>query len=122
MPIWYPWLGLPHQFAADPRDGKAADCLVMVWAVLEAAKAPYPSWNPQWLEMARTGRWKRLRALWARVTVPLPQPLEHAVFMRQRGVGVVTNGGLLTVHHRRGVCWVPYGALGPVEYRRFAAF
>ena len=26
---WKHWIGLPHEFGADPEDGKACDCLVM---------------------------------------------------------------------------------------------
>ena len=37
MKRWHRYLSLPHKFGADPDDGLACDCVVMVWNVLRDA-------------------------------------------------------------------------------------
>ena len=39
---WKRWIGLPHEFGADPEDGVAADCLLMVWRILDDAGINHP--------------------------------------------------------------------------------
>jgi len=121
---WRTWIGLPHEFGADPRDGKAADCLVMAWRVLDAAQAPHPPLNPAWLERARQGRAADLIQVWRDATVRVDPPTEYAIAIfgtayGALGVGILVEAGCLTVHHRRGVCWVPLWLMRPVEWRTF---
>jgi hypothetical protein len=35
------------------------------------------------------------------------------------GVGIVVENGVLVVHHKRGVCWLPPRAMRESQYRRF---
>jgi hypothetical protein len=120
---WTSWIGLPHRFGADPEDGEGADCLIMVWKVLDAAGLHHPELDSQWLEMAKARRWVELQALWQAGTEPA-EFQQHAVTLFKNGpaglgVGVVVDNGLLIVHHRRGVSWVPRSALRPLSYCTF---
>lgn len=63
---WKRWIGLPHEFGADPCDGQAADCVLMVWRILDDADIEHPEFNAYWLEMARQKRWAELRRCGAR--------------------------------------------------------
>ena len=124
MADWTAWIGLPHEFGANPADGKAADCVVMVWAVLRDSGVPHPAFEPRWLELASSGQWDSLRSLWDALTEPLSKPEEHAVCLFENGslglgVGIVVNNGVLIVHHRRGVCWVPFRTMRNIQYCRF---
>ena len=40
--MWRQWIGLPHKFRADPRNGIGADCLIMTWNVLDDAGISHP--------------------------------------------------------------------------------
>ncbi len=122
---WRTWIGLPHAFGADPEDGEAADCLVMVWKLLDAAGIKHPKLDPKWLKLAQDGRWGELETLWQKKTRELPGPQEHAVTLFKNGpaglgVGIVLENGLLMVHHRRGVCWAPISALRKLQYCEFS--
>lgn len=125
MRDWRRYIGLPHVFGADPENGEGADCLVMVFGVLDAMGVSHPRLNQQWLELAAAGDWPQLQRLWAAGTRPLPAPEDGAVTLIQNGAGglgvaVVVDGGLLMVHHRRGVIWTPLEALKPLSYCAFA--
>tara|TARA_B100001093_G_C26811451_1_gene1007751 strand:- start:733 stop:1104 length:372 start_codon:yes stop_codon:yes gene_type:complete len=121
--IWHRWIGLPHQFRADPDDGQGADCLVMTWHVLDAAGVPHPALNTEWLDMAERGDYESLSKLYRKATIDLGKPEEHAVTMfraaQHIGIGVVVDGGLLHVNWRKGVCWIPVERCRKMEYRRF---
>jgi hypothetical protein len=121
---WKRWIGLPHQFGADPEDGKAADCLLMVWRILDDAGIDHPGFDAYWLEMARQKRWAELETLWRDGTMQLDNPEEHAVTLFRNGpnglgVGIVVDDGLLLVHHRRGVRWVPFDFMPELRFYRF---
>lgn len=124
MRNWRSYIGLPHVFGADPGDGHGADCLVMVMGVLDDLGQPHPALDPTWLQLAQQGAWNELETIWQRITTPLPSPENGAVTLLRNGpaglgVAVVIDGGLLMVHHRRGVIWVPLHLLKPFSYRRF---
>lgn len=124
MQTWRSYIGLPHGFGADPADGQAADCLVMVMRVLDELGQPHPPLNPDWLVFAEQGVWNQLEATWQQITVPVQSPEDGAVTLLHNGpaglgVAVVIDAGLLMVHHRRGVVWVPLHLLKPFHYRRF---
>ena len=121
---WKRWIGLPHEFGADPCDGQAADCVLMVWRILDDAGIEHPEFNAYWLEMARQKRWGELELMWTEATTQLEQPEEHAVTLFRNGpaglgVGIVVDGGLLLVHHRRGVRWVPLSFMPSLRFYRF---
>jgi hypothetical protein len=124
MSDWRRWIGLPHEFGADPEDGKACDCLVMVWRILDNAGIPHPSMDPRWLQLAGQKRWAELEALWRDGTVELAQPEEHAVTLIRNGpaglgVSIVVDDGLLLVHHKRGVRWVPLSYMPNLRFYKF---
>ena len=121
---WKRWIGLPHEFGADPEGGKAADCLVMVWRILDSAGIHHPSMNAQWLQLAEQKRWPELEQLWSDGTVELDGPQQHAVTLIRNGpaglgVSIVVDDGLLLVHHRRGVRWVPLSYMPSLRFYRF---
>ena len=121
---WKHWIGLPHEFGADPEDGVACDCLLMVWRVLDDAGVSHPGFNANWLEMARQKRWSDLEALWRDGTVELEAAESHAVTLIRNGpnglgVGIVVDDGLLIVHHKRGVRWVPLDYMPRLHFYKF---
>ena len=121
---WKRWIGLPHEFGADPCDGQAADCVLMVWRILDDSGIEHPEFNAYWLEMARQKRWAELEAMWSDATTQLQQPEEHAVTLFRNGpaglgVGIVVDGGLLLVHHKRGVRWVPLSYMPSLRFYAF---
>lgn len=121
--MWHQWIGLPHRFRADPRDGEGADCLLMVWAVLDTAGVPHPEFDAAWLDLAEWGRHQRLAEIYRDITIPLEEPEEYATTLfstaRTIGIGIVVDDGLLHVHHRRGVQWTPLNQCKPLEFRKF---
>jgi len=121
--MWHRWIGLPHEFRADPNDGQAADCLIMTWHVLGAAGVPHPGLNAEWLDMAERGDHEGLALLYRGFTIGLVKPEEYAVTMFRAadhiGIGVVVDGGLLHINRRKGVQWIPVERCKKLEYRRF---
>lgn len=123
MAGWKSYLGLPHAFGADPEDGKGADCLIMVFHVLDQLKLPHPEFDTNWIELAAAGNWKALLTAWNELTIPIDSPEDGDVTLFSNdvglGLGVAIDGGLLLVHHTRGVCWVPLEYIRPLVFRRF---
>lgn len=121
--MWRQWIGLPHKFRADPRNGVGADCLIMVWDVLEDSGLAHPSFDPTWLDLAEWGRHQALAQVYEELTIPLEAPEEYAVTLfstaRTIGIGIVVDSGLLHVHHRRGVQWMPLDRCKPLKFRKF---
>lgn len=107
---WPQWIGLPHQVGADPADGVAADCLIMAHRVRTAAGLPTPTLDPMWFTLAAAGHWTHLEREWRRLMVRC-EPEPYALLMHHQpsclGVGIALDDGILTVHHRRGVQWLP---------------
>ncbi len=124
MTNWRNYLGLPHVFGADPADGQGADCLIMTFNILDALGLPHPAFEQRWLELAKACRWGELLSLWDEATVPLDAPENGAVTLIQNGkaglgVAIVVDDGVLMVHHRRGVVWIPLQIMKPLTYCRF---
>jgi hypothetical protein len=124
MPTWMRWIGLPHGFGAHPEDGIACDCLLMVWSVLDEAGVHHPPFVQEWLDLAREGHWRDLQKLWDAGTRILQEPQPYAVTLFHNGpnglgVGVVVDDGLLMVHHKRGVCWIPLAVMKRLPYYEF---
>jgi cell wall-associated NlpC family hydrolase len=123
LPNWHSWIGLPHSFGASPESGIGCDCLVMVWQILDAAGVPHPPLDSAWNRLAAEGRWIELERLWHRSTEPIPVPEPFSVVLFKNGpaglgVGIVIDSGVLMVHHRKGVIWVPCRLL-KLNYSRF---
>ena len=121
---WRNYLGLPHAFGADPENGKGADCVVMVFRILDDLGVHHPPFQQHWLDLASANRWHELLTLWDEITAPLPAPENGAVTLIQNGkaglgIAIVVDEGLLMVHHRRGVVWVPLHLMKPLTYCRF---
>jgi len=111
---------LPHEIGADPDDGVGADCLVVAHKIRVAAGLPTPPLDPQWFAMAANGEWSALEREWRRLMEPCdPEP--YAMCMHHNGTGfgisIMVDEGVLRVHHRRGVQWVPL-AMMPVQFWR----
>lgn len=106
------WIGLPHALGEDPDDGRGADCLVLARKVLLLAGQDCPELNPEWFEMAARGKWGELEKEWLQIMEPLEAPCQFAISMSRNpftgfNIGVVVDDGLLIVHHRKGVAWIP---------------
>jgi hypothetical protein len=124
MRDWHSYIGLPHAFGADPAGGEGADCLVLVMGLLDDMGLPHPPFDRRWLALAQQRSWGELENIWRDLTEPLPAPEAGAVTLLKNGpagmgVAVVIDNGLLMVHHRRGVVWVPLHLMKPLSYRRF---
>lgn len=121
--MWHRWIGLPHEFRADPNYGQAADCLIMTWHVLDAAGVSHPELDTEWLSMAERGDYESLAILYRESTIDLDRPEEYALTMFRAanhiGIGVVVDGGLLHVNRRKGVRWIPVERCKKMDYRRF---
>jgi len=124
MSSWVQWIGLPHGFGARTEDGEAADCLLMVWSVLDESGVKHPPLNPDWLKIAELGEWSRLKEEWNRITRPLSRPQLYSVALSDHGrnglgVSIVVSEGLLFVHHRRGVHCAPLKVFAGYDFREF---
>ena len=121
---WRKYLGLPHEFGADPEDGVAADCVLMTWNVLDAAGVYRPPLCWEWFTMAKEGKVEELMQVYDSLTYTIDGPEEYAVTLTENGetgvgLAVVVDGGLLIAHHRKGVRWLPIRLLKKLQYRRF---
>ena len=121
---WTRWIGLPHEFGADPENGVGADCLVMAWRILDHAGIKHPPFNAYWLEAARQNRWSEIEMIWRDSMVELSTAEENALTLFRNGpnglgVGIVVDDGLLIVHHRRGVRWVPLSFIPDLRFYTF---
>lgn len=127
MRNWHRYIGLPHIFGEDPENGRGADCLVLVFNLLDDLGVPHPPFDPAWLDLARAGRWPELQALWDAQTEPAAYPpKDGAVTLIQNevsglGVAIVIDAGLLFVSHKRGVAWASISHFKSLQYRRFKA-
>ena len=109
---YHRWIGLPHEFGANPEDGRGADCLVMAHRVLTLAGIECPPIRDEWLNLARKQRWEELQYCWDECMESIDSPEPYALCMSRNvetgfSIGVVVDGGVLFVHHRKGVAWVP---------------
>ena len=95
----------------------------MAWNVLEDFDAPHPQFDHAWLDLAEDGRHRLLAQLYRELTIPLDAAEDCAVTLfstdKTIGIAVVIDGGLLYVHHRRGVQWLPLDRCKQLEFRKF---
>jgi hypothetical protein len=120
---WRQWLGLPHEIGADPREGRAACCLVITTLLLTEAGLQPPDPGP-WIEMARRGDYASIQLEVERYFEPIENPelLSFALIrngIHGLGVGIVVEPNtLLLVHHKKGVIALPIDRLRLLQYNR----
>lgn len=111
---YYKWIGLPHEFGADPDDGQGADCLIMAHKILSSVGAPCPPLASEWIELAREQKWGKLQMEWDRYMISVEKPDRydlHMVRTEETGfsISTVVDDGIVFVSHRKGVAWIPLG-------------
>ena len=120
---WQEWIGLPHRVGADPRDGQAACCLRMVYAIYEEVGLPIPAFDSSWIRMAREKRWADLYEEFESVTYEIGDKelwaLVPLIATDSFGIGVIVQDDMVLVpHHRRGVAAIPPAAMPPLTFHR----
>jgi hypothetical protein len=128
------YLGLKHEFGADPRDGKAADCLLLCFTLLDEAGIYRPELDPHWMDMALIGLWPSLETVWNNHTSPVNAVEAGCVALHwnrpnskhpRLGISTVVedngNLGVVMIHARKGVVWLPLTTPGlpQFNFRRF---
>lgn len=131
---FHQFLGLKHEFGADPRDGKAADCLLLAFALLDEAGVHHPPIDQNWFELGRVGMWETLAMEWQKQTVELDGPEPWAVALHwnrprlnhpRLGISTVveneSNLGIVVVNAKKGVVWLPLNTPGlrPFSFCKF---
>ena len=106
IPFWANWVGLPWEWGADPRNGKAACCFRSTQAVREQLRLPWPSDRmTDWYRIAKAGRWGTLRQEWSQFTRETDEPQAGTLLRLDNedlsfGVGaLVTPDAALIVRH-----------------------
>jgi hypothetical protein len=120
------WLGLPHEVGADPREGKAACCLVIAAIVAKDAGRPFPhKLLPQLLEMALQNQWDALKRTYYRRTVQAVAPRTGDLHLftdkatDALGLGtVISDEYMILPTHDCGVRFAPRKIWQPFEMRR----
>jgi hypothetical protein len=119
---WQDWIGLPHRIGADPRDGEAACCLQMVYAIYEEVGLPIPEFDRAWIRMAKHGQWADLYEEFEAATTTADKELwalTPLIATDSFGIGVVVQDDLLLCpHHRRGVVAIPAVAMPSLTFHR----
>ena len=123
--FWRKWVGLPWEWGADPRDGRAACCFRTVQAAREELGLPWPSEHmTDWYGRARRGAWMGLRRDWDRFTEELKKPEVGAVVKFDNldgsfGLGVLVEPEVLvTVRHLGQLLVVPRRSIGSLTFYR----
>lgn len=111
---YYKWIGLPHEFGADPDDGQGADCLIMAHKILSSVGAPCPPLKSEWAELAKQQKWEKLREEWSKYMIPVEKPMQYDLHMTTNehtgfSIATVVDDGIVFVSHRKGVAWIPLG-------------
>lgn len=119
------FLGLKHKLGADPKNGEGADCLLLCFTLLDEAGIHRAEFNPEWLKMAEAGQWLQLERIWNTITRPVSEPVTGSVALHwnkpskthpRLGVSTVVenNGtlGIVMIHGRKGVVWLPLATPG----------
>jgi hypothetical protein len=115
-------LGLPWEWGADPRDGKAACCFRTAQAAREELGLPWPSDRmDDWYSRARRGAWAGLKDDWDAFTERIEKPVTGALLRFDNtngtfGLGVLAEDEIvITVRHQGRLLVAPRRALGPVS-------
>jgi hypothetical protein len=129
------YLGLKHEFGADPKDGEAADCLLLCFALLDEGGFYRPPFDPRWMDMALSGLWDSLQIVWNNHTEHVDHVEAGCVALHwnrpnskhpRLGISTVVedsgNLGVVMIHARKGVVWLPLTTPGlpTLNFRRFA--
>lgn len=123
MANWRDWLGLPHEIGADPREGRAACCLVMASIILSEAGLVVPPVD-EWVELARAGDYAAIQVAVEKYFDPIGSPEVNSFTLFRNGVEglgvgiVVETNVLLLVHHKRGVITLPIDRLRLMQFNR----
>lgn len=128
------YLGLKHQFGADPKEGKAADCLLLCFTLLDEMGVERPELDPRWMDMALAGLWGSLETVWNNHTHPVETVEPGCVALTwnkpsrkhsRLGISTVVKSGaslgVVMIHARKGVVWLPLTTPGlpNFNFRRF---
>lgn len=111
---WRNFVGLPHETGSDPRNGKAADCLLVAMAVREELGLYAPSIPNEIFDMARQERWGELLIEFQSRTRRCSRhdgamSIQASSATHEISIGVSVEKGLLLTSIRRGVIWLPNG-------------
>ncbi len=117
---WASWRGLPHEIGADPRDGRAACCLVIAVLTLEAHGLKPPPLEPL-VEAARSSDWYALEEVFREHCVQIPEPVVPSITLLRNswglGIGtVIAPNTLMTLDHKRGVITLPINRLRCLQF------
>lgn len=117
---WSSWRGMPHEIGADPRDGRAACCLVIAVLVLESHGVKAPPLAPL-VAAARDADWDALEDVFRTHCVPVPEPEVPSITLLRNssglGIGtVIAPNTLLTLDHKRGVITLPINRLRFLQF------
>jgi hypothetical protein len=116
------WVGLPWEWGADPRAGKAACCFRTAQAAREELGLSWPSDRmDDWYSRARRGAWTGLKDDWDLFTERIEKPVTGALLRFDNtngtfGLGVLAEDEIvITVRHQGRLLVAPCRALGPVS-------
>lgn len=128
------YLGLKHEFGADPKHGKGADCLLLCFTLLDEMEVYRPELDPRWMDMALAGLWSSLETAWNHHTSAADCIEKGCVALHwnrpnkthsRLGISTVVknagNLGVVMIHARKGVVWLPLTTPGlpQFNFRRF---
>lgn len=125
--FWRRWVGLPWEWGADPRGGKAACCFRTAQAAREELGLPWPAEEMEgWYRRARQGAWMGLRRDWEIFTTEIDKPETGALLRFDNadgsfGLGVLVEPEILvTVRHQGRLIVAPRKPLGSLKVFRLA--
>lgn len=119
--FWHHWVGLPWQWGADPRDGRAACCFRTAQAARESMGLSWPAGQMEgWYALAEAGAWGMLRGEWNKYTMVAGEPAAGQIVRVDNDNGsfglavFVDPATIIAVRH--------YGRLLVVPARVFSLF
>lgn len=130
--FWVNWLGLPHIYGEDPRNGKGACCLQVARAVNETLRLCFPTPCLEEIgTLVKAGKWQELTELYEGLTMHVEPDYVRPGDMTLHqfggdpeypvGIGtVVSENYMLMPSRRRGLLAVPRFVWGEFEIRRYA--
>jgi hypothetical protein len=110
--IWDDWIGLPHQTGADPRQKKAACCLVMAKILHESESLKFPAIDGM-IFAAKNSHWDLLLCTFLANVTKIVTPTKMSLVLIEswpHGIGIGTvlpTGKVLIPVHGRGVSEIP---------------
>jgi hypothetical protein len=119
---WMRLVGMPYRMCADPRKGRATDCIHLAFYILELADEHPPKMDRDWYRMLAQKDAEGLRQEWISISSPTYGPEQYATTLLPEGdfaIAIVVDGGILCVRPEIGVHWTPLSNVHPMNYRRF---